>query len=362
LPRLSASRFGLLLVVLALAAATFGAASASAAQLVTNGDFETGTLEGWHTSYENQADSKWSVYSRTEQVSEPFRLFFPPPSGEHAAFQSSVRGDSDSAILYQEVTLPTALTGQLSMYLAYKSAAPMEAPTPNTLELSTEGNNQQVRVDVLKAGAPLRTLEPGDILQTLFATAESSSKELPPTLLTADLSAFAGQTVVLRIASVSEIEQLQTVVDGVSIETPSPMIAPAPVTPPLQFVSPSNLFRKGKLTLDKKNGTGFLSVNVPDAGTITANDIHSKVAFASFAQTGKKPKAKPVFVRSATVNSAGAGTIKVPIRPTAAAKKILARKGKLSFRVKLTFLPNGGTAAAQAYAGRLAMKLKPARR
>jgi len=113
-------------------------------------------------------------------------------------------------------------------------------------------------------------------------------------------------------------------------------------------------------TLNKKTGTGTLAVIVPGAGTLTATDVRSKVALASFAKTKGKTKAKPVYLKSATVDSTGAGTVQVPIKPTAAAMKILAKKGKLAVNVRLTFVPTGGTAAAQSFKVVLKKQLKPA--
>lgn len=273
-----------------------------------------------------------------------------------------------TAILYQDIALEPNATHQLQLAFSYESGAPITVPVPDSLTAAeTPPANQQVRIDVLKPTAPLESMAPTDILATVFASSESenlqggsSSPFLEPKELTADLSQFAGQTVRLRIAVVVTEAPLFASVDNVAVtSTPLPVpVIPPPPAPP----TPSNLFTKGKVTLNKKNGTATLAVSVLDAGTLTATDAHSKVAMASFARTTTKPKKKPVYVKSATVSSTGAGTVKVPIVPTAAAKKILAKKGKLSVSVKLTFAPTGGTVATQAYSGKLVKALKPAPR
>lgn len=105
----------------------------------------------------------------------------------------------------------------------------------------------------------------------------------------------------------------------------------------------------------------MLSVTLPGAGTLTATDVRSNVAMGSIAQTKVKSK-PPVLVKPATVTSAGAGAVMVPIKPTAAAKKLLAKKGKLPVKLQLTFTPTGGMPATQSYSGTLRKTLKPARR
>lgn len=351
--RLSARHLSLAFAVFVMVGATF-ASSASATQLITNGGFETGTLEGWHASYETN-EGKWFAFDRKEGEERPPGLL--PPSGEFAA------GDEfhypDSAILYQEVTLPVASDDQLSMSLAYWSAAPMGNPSPNSLAVKgLGGGNQQLRVDVLKKGAPLRSLESGDILTTVYATNASSPQELEPTQLTANLSSFAGQTVVLRIANIVEDNGMEAVVDNVSIE--STPVGPSTVTVIKPPVPPSNVFTEGKLTLNKKSGTGFLSVNLPDAGVLTAV-AQRQLAVASAAAI-KFGKRKPVLIKTATVSAAGPGMVKVPIVPTTAGKKILKEKGELGFLLELNFAPTGGTPAAQRFIGKLVKTLKPARK
>jgi hypothetical protein len=92
----------------------------------------------------------------------------------------------------------------------------------------------------------------------------------------------------------------------------------APPPPPI-----SNLIKVGKLKLNKKVGTATLTVNTPDAGTLTV--------------TGKGMKK---VVRS----SKGAATLHLPIGPVGKTKKALAKTGKAKLALTLTFAPTGGKA------------------
>ena len=356
----SSVRLGLAVAATALFAALFGTASASAATIV-NGSFETGNLENWGL-FQSNKQVTWEVKEEKEGQVPPF-------SGTHYAFSNPKA--AGTAILYQDIALEPNSSHQLQLAFEYESQAPISVPSPDSLIAEEPGPaNQQVRIDVTKLTAPITSLAPSDILATVFASSEGenlagegSEPHFGPHLLTADLSPFAGQTVRLRIAVAVNQHPLIASIDAVAVtstpilppvtspQTPAP--APAPTSPP-------NNFRKGKLTRNKQTGSAFLTVTVPDAGTLTATDVHSKVAFASLARASSK--AKPAFVKSAVVTSNAAGTVKVPITPTAAAKKILAKKGKLSVQLKLTFMPSGGTAAVQSYSTKLVKTLKPVRK
>jgi hypothetical protein len=345
-------------IALLVAAAMLGiAASASAAQLVTNGDFETGTLEGWTSADQGEELAAWAVTSRKKVEEHP--IFYGPSSGEYFAYGFAPFG-RDTFYLYQDVTLPAATTDQLSMYLSYISAAPFAEPTPNTLVASAAEKaqpNQQIRVDVLKSNAPLESLSPNDLLTTVYATKAGDPLEHEPTLVSADLSAFAGQTVRLRIAAVAQDAGVQIGVDGVSID--SNPIPPLPPPPAPTYSPPSNAFTIGHLFRDRKHGAAKLDVTLPGPGFLTVADARRGVAVASARPIPKEP---PVFIRTTSAQTSGPQTVRVFLRPTAAAKKILGKRGKLPIRLQLTFTPEGGMTATQGYEGTLRKVLRPARR
>jgi hypothetical protein len=347
-------------------------APAAPAATVANGDFEAGNLSGWQV-YNSSADGNWFAYTGTKPplqkkkekeeeegeiiiiepikpivpAAEPllsprFPPFFAPPQGSWAAV--SDEEDPDTAILYQDIALEPYWTHQLTMTFYYNSFDPIFVPSPDTLSSGgpriiiigeePEPVNQQVRVDVMKPTAPIDSLNPSDILTTLFASKNGDPESMAPTQLSANLTPFAGQTVRLRIANAVADNVFNAGVDGVSITS----------TPP------DNVFKKGKLKLNKSKGTGTLTVTVPGAGVLTLTD-----AAATKKATTSKRKAK--FVRPATVNSKAAGRVKVPLRPTAAGRKVLGKKGSLKIKALLSFTPTGGAASTQKLKATLKMKL-----
>jgi hypothetical protein len=169
----------------------------------------------------------------------------------------------------------------------------------------------------------------------------------------------------LRFAFAVNEKPLIAYVDDVSVTSallPTPILLPTPQPTP---TSPSNSFGAGKLTRNRKNGTGFLTLNLPGAGRLTVFDARREVAVASAAALGgtrARPTPKPILIRTATLQTAGAQTVRVPLRPTPAAKKRLATNGKLPFRLQLTFAPAGGTVSTEGYKGTLLKRLKPARK
>ncbi len=112
----------------------------------------------------------------------------------------------------------------------------------------------------------------------------------------------------LRLAEVDNLSNFSAGVDDVKVVS----TAPPPVAPP------SNSFTFGKVKLNKKKGKR---------------------------------------VKKATVATVSAGTATLVLKPTAAGMNALEQKGKLPFKLAVTFTPTGGTAASQTFSGKL--KLTP---
>ncbi|HZO07525.1 MAG TPA: hypothetical protein VFB52_14135 [Solirubrobacterales bacterium] len=322
-----------LLLLAATCCALLVPGNAGAATIV-NGDFETGNLSGW-TVFNSTSKGNWFPYAGTQvPFANPEEQFFAPPQGNWAAVTSET--SPDLAILFQDVTLEPFWTHNLSLIYYYRSFAPIAIPTPYTLDITEElvkmaepplgedQENQQLRIDVIKPTAPIDTVNPAEILTTIFANKVGDPQVIPPTTLSADLTQFAGQTVRLRIANAVNEEVFNAAVDAVTLTS----------TPP------SNVFTKGKLQLNKKKGTAKLAINVPGAGVL-------KIA------NGGKGKKAPKLIKAATKNPTKAGKVWVPIKPTGTGKATLTEDGKLQFKVKVTFTPTGGTAATKTFGGKL---------
>jgi hypothetical protein len=206
----------LVLVLAAALAATCWVAAAFAAPL-TNGGFETGSLAGWTSSVAG-ASAGFAVYTGTPTVNG--HVVAAPPEGTNAVVTS--QSSPGQALLYQDVTLPSSGTITISLYVYYESSAALTS----LADLSFAGAaNQQFRVDVMDPLAPVASLAGSDIFVNVFKTSLGDPTTLAPTLVTADLSAFAGQTVRLRLAEADNQGQFQASADGIAITS----VAPAPV-------------------------------------------------------------------------------------------------------------------------------------
>jgi hypothetical protein len=281
------SRLTLLIAALALLAAP-GAASAA---IVTNGDFETGNLSGWQS--DNTFVNSWFTYTAAD--AGPFPV---PPQGNFAAVTD--QGAPGRAFLYQDITLPSGGTvAQLSLFAYYDSGAPIASP--DTLDPAVDPN-QQYRIDVLRPSAPTGSVAPGDVLATVFRTFTGDPQSVGPTLRTADLSAFAGQTVRIRLAVTVTEDPLNGAADAIAVK--------------------SNAFTIGQAVRNKKKGTAQLPVTVPDAGTLVLSG------------TGLKG-----FAASKSV--AAGGTVNLLIKAKGKAKRKLNDSGKAKVKPKITYTPTG---------------------
>ncbi|MBO0698941.1 MAG: VCBS repeat-containing protein, partial [Zavarzinella sp.] len=240
--------------------------------LVRNGDFEArsldgsqGSLDGWTIFNQRDATSgshgTWSVQSDTASPLSGTPLdpaAYPSgpaawptgtvsPQGFQAmldeqhlqplppnAFFDPNLPDSyaGSHALYQDITIPAGVTSaKLSLKLSLDSFATWSNTGDNpSLDYRTQLDNQQVRVDIMKPGSDVLNVT-SDVLLNIFTTTPSDPTQQTQTFTNIDLSAYAGQTIRLRIASANNLGQLIVGVDDVKLEvvgtdTTSPVLSP----------------------------------------------------------------------------------------------------------------------------------------
>jgi hypothetical protein len=326
---------------MALFLAAFAPAVAAGANVV-NGDFESGTLRGWNVHRVTEAGN-WFAYEGTDapigsKRPIPADPVQEPPQGTYAA--TSDEANPDTLILYQDVALEAGLSHRLSLLAYYDSYKPIAVPTPDTLSVNQEDlagqSNQQFRIDVMKPEAPLESLDPADILRTVFATKPKGPLEMEPTTFTANLSAFAGQTVRLRIVTVATAEVFNAGVDAISISSTRTRPGRSP-SGGSKHEGPV-LFSLGKLRANRRNGTATLRVAVSGPGLLRATGAPTS------ANAGQASKTAPLHraIEPITVPVASAKTVTIHLSPTPHARAILGQAHKLRTRVSVTFVPVGG--------------------
>jgi hypothetical protein len=316
--------------------------SAEAASVV-NGRFESGTLNGWQVDDETGAGN-WFAYSGTaapigSKRPTPADPVQAPPQGSYAA--TTDEANPDSLILYQDIALEAGRSQQLRLLAYYNSYKPIAAPVPDTLSVSDEvlalggGKfmpNQQFRIDVMRPEAPLDSLDPADILRTMLATKPGDPLSMKPTQLTANLNAFAGQTVRIRIANSVTEEVFNAGVDAVAISTGAPGSSTSNGSKP-----GPDLFSFDKLRAYRRKGIAKLRVQVSGPGLLRA-----KGAPVSSGAHGSKSGMLRKPIEPVTVPVASARTVTIHLRPTPSARAVLLRGHELRVKVGVTFMPTSG--------------------
>jgi ABC-type phosphate transport system substrate-binding protein len=101
----------------------------------------------------------------------------------------------------------------------------------------------------------------------------------------------------------------------------------------------SNRFSLPRKSISSRTGGATISVKLPGPGML-------EMVGTARVQTGGKARvsaAKTIKVGRVVLNASKAGTFNLALKPSAAAKKVLRKKGKLKVTLKLTFTPAGGT-------------------
>jgi|HigsolmetaAR202D_1030399.scaffolds.fasta_scaffold09159_2 hypothetical protein len=202
---------GATLVVLAAALALAGDAQAAT---VRNAGFERPDLRGWQQFADPDAGcGSWATYGGAGLPGLP-----PPPQGKRAV-AALAPGEclGEALILSQAVRLKRGRRHELSFRLAYSNSHDRFF-VPRTFAPEPAAN-QQVRVDVLKARAPLRSFNPAHILKRVYLTRPGAPLQRGYHRVTAKLTRFAGKRVRLRFAVVANRGPLAFGLDAVRVKS-----------------------------------------------------------------------------------------------------------------------------------------------
>jgi CubicO group peptidase (beta-lactamase class C family) len=177
-------------------------------------DFESGAITGWQAV--GGGSGGWFVYSDGHKAPDlaqsdpnvPFDVP-DPPQGKFAAV-TDMSGPG-TRILYRDLRLEGRFSLQLSVF--YAGAGPFSSPA--SLAHDTPEPNQQFRIDLLRPSAPIDSVAKGDVLVNVFHTSPGDPARRPPTEARMDVSAWAGQTVRLRLATTDNQGPLRVGVDNI---------------------------------------------------------------------------------------------------------------------------------------------------
>jgi D-alanyl-D-alanine carboxypeptidase len=180
-------------------------------------DFESGTITGWQAV--GSGAGGWLVYADGHQPPDPTHsdpnVPFAVPDPPHGRFAAVTdMNGPGTRILYRDLRLDGRFTLHLTVF--YTSAAPLSSP--NSLAHDTPQANQQFRIDLLGPSAPIDSVAKGEVLVNVFHTSPGDPNSRQPAEVRVDLSAWAGQTVRLRLASTDNQGPLRAGVDNIRFE------------------------------------------------------------------------------------------------------------------------------------------------
>jgi D-alanyl-D-alanine carboxypeptidase len=180
-------------------------------------DFESGAITNWQAV--GGGSGGWFVYADGHKAPDPAQsdpnvpFDVPdPPQGRFAAV-TDMNGPG-TRILYRDLRLEGRFTLRVSVF--YAGTAPFSSPA--TLTYDTPEPNQQFRIDLLSPSAPIDSVAKGDVLVNVFGTSPDDPARRQPTDVSMDVSAWAGQTVRLRLATTDNGGPLRVGVDNIRFE------------------------------------------------------------------------------------------------------------------------------------------------
>jgi hypothetical protein len=180
-------------------------------------DFESGAITGWQAV--GGGSGGWFVYADGHKPPDPAQsdpnapFDIPdPPQGRFAAV-TDMNG-SGTRILYRDLRLEGRFTLQATVF--YTGSGPFSSPA--TLAFDAPEANQQFRIDLIRPSAPIDSVTKSDVLVNVFRTSPGDPVRRQPTEVRMDASAWARQTVRLRLAEADNQGPLGAGVDNIRFE------------------------------------------------------------------------------------------------------------------------------------------------
>jgi len=180
-------------------------------------DFESGVITGWQAV--GSGSGGWFVYADGHTAPEPAQsdpnvpFDVPdPPQGRFAAVTDA--NGPGTRILYRDLRLQGRFTLRASVF--YAGTGPFSSPA--TLAYDRPEANQQFRIDLLSPSAPIDSVAKGDVLANVFHTSPEDPARRQPTEVHMDVSAWAGQTIRLRLAGTDNQGPLRVGVDNIRFQ------------------------------------------------------------------------------------------------------------------------------------------------
>jgi len=215
-----------------------GSSSSRADQLLTNGNFETGSFTGWLLA--NQTNPTDIHGADHFYISTPGSLtpavdgfsFDTAANPAGGSFYAVTASDNPGAhALLQDFTVPSAttdLTLSFQMFVNDQSGIG-SVVDPSGLDYTTGGtfdSNQHARVDILRAGAGDLSTAAADVVSSLSLGVDNPGGATPNPYLnySFDLASVLtpGQSYRLRFAEVDNLSSLNQGVDNVSLTAVTP--------------------------------------------------------------------------------------------------------------------------------------------
>jgi hypothetical protein len=162
-----------------------------------NGGVGTNVFANWSVDNQAGGSGDWLVQTGTSSPLNAFPVD-PPPEGTFAAMSDTT--GPGSHILHQVLALPASQGVILTCRVFVSNQNPTGYFNANTLDF-TVVPNQHVRIDIMDPNAPITDVGAG-VLQNVFITNPGAPTTITYTAVTANLSAYAGTSVRLRIAEV----------------------------------------------------------------------------------------------------------------------------------------------------------------